>query len=214
MDQRTRERLPVLPVLVRTANERRTTAAQRLQAASNTEPGALIPHTNPAQSRRAHGHRAARMGAGHRHRETAQPDLRRRRGVLGFRHDRGPYIRTTQTTPKLPGRLLVQRSVCQMPDALARPRPTTPPCRDPRHLRSRDRTRLRSSPRDPGPGSGLDSRHLPLLGRPRPLRSRLARGRTDCPPSSSITPGRLNRAPRAYAEPEITLSGGVDTEGV
>ena len=33
MDQRTRERLPVLPVLVRTANERRTATAQRLRAA-------------------------------------------------------------------------------------------------------------------------------------------------------------------------------------
>jgi Phage integrase family len=46
MDQRTRERLPVLPVLVRTANERRLAAARRLRAAADTPPGALIPDTN------------------------------------------------------------------------------------------------------------------------------------------------------------------------
>ncbi len=52
MDQRTRERLPVLPVLVRTAGDRRAVAARRLQAARETEPGALIPDTN-ATLRRA-----------------------------------------------------------------------------------------------------------------------------------------------------------------
>jgi integrase len=46
MDQRTRERLPVLPVLVRAANERRGAVAARLQAAQATEPGALIPDTS------------------------------------------------------------------------------------------------------------------------------------------------------------------------
>jgi hypothetical protein len=46
MDQRTRERLPVLPVLLRTAGDRRAEAAQRLQAARATEPGALIPDTD------------------------------------------------------------------------------------------------------------------------------------------------------------------------
>jgi hypothetical protein len=46
MDQRTRERLPVLPVLVRAANERRIAAAARLQAARATQPGAPIPNTN------------------------------------------------------------------------------------------------------------------------------------------------------------------------
>jgi hypothetical protein len=46
MDQRTRERLPVLPVLVRTANERRQGAARRLHAATATPPGALIPDTD------------------------------------------------------------------------------------------------------------------------------------------------------------------------
>ena len=52
MDQRTRERLPVLPVLVRTAAGRQAAAARRLQAARDTAPGALIPDTN-ATLRRA-----------------------------------------------------------------------------------------------------------------------------------------------------------------
>jgi Phage integrase family len=51
MDQRTRERLPVLPVLVRAANQRRRAAAARLQAAGDSEPGALIPTTDGALRR-------------------------------------------------------------------------------------------------------------------------------------------------------------------
>lgn len=46
MDQRTRERLPVLPTLVRTALERHRTAERRLNAARNTLPGALIADTD------------------------------------------------------------------------------------------------------------------------------------------------------------------------
>ncbi len=45
MDQRTRERLPVLPVLTRTAAERKTAAATRLQAAIATPPGQVIEGT-------------------------------------------------------------------------------------------------------------------------------------------------------------------------
>jgi integrase len=45
MDQRTRERLPVLPVLTRTAAERKTAAARRLQAALQTPPGEVIEGT-------------------------------------------------------------------------------------------------------------------------------------------------------------------------
>lgn len=48
MDQRTRERLPVLPILVSTADRRRHTAADLLHAARSTEPGAVIPGTDPA----------------------------------------------------------------------------------------------------------------------------------------------------------------------
>ena len=45
MDQRTRERLPVLPVLTRTAAERKTAAARRLQAALAAPPGEIIEGT-------------------------------------------------------------------------------------------------------------------------------------------------------------------------
>jgi integrase len=45
MDQRTRERLPVLPALVRTANDRRLAAARLLEAAADTEAGAPVPGT-------------------------------------------------------------------------------------------------------------------------------------------------------------------------
>src|SRR6266705_2278866 len=45
MDQRTRERLPVLPVLTRTAAERRNVTARHLQAAVATAPGQLIEGT-------------------------------------------------------------------------------------------------------------------------------------------------------------------------
>ncbi len=45
MDQRTRERLPVLPILVSTTDRRRREAAGLLRAAADTEPGALIPST-------------------------------------------------------------------------------------------------------------------------------------------------------------------------
>jgi integrase-like protein len=46
MDQRTRERLPVLPVLVRTANDRRLATARLLAAAQTTAPGEVIDGTD------------------------------------------------------------------------------------------------------------------------------------------------------------------------
>jgi len=46
MDQRTRERLPVLPVLVRTANDRRLAAAHLLAAAQAAGPGEVIDGTD------------------------------------------------------------------------------------------------------------------------------------------------------------------------
>ena len=52
MDQRTRERLPVLPALIHTANQRRLEAARRLQAARDTEPGELIPGSDGTLRRR------------------------------------------------------------------------------------------------------------------------------------------------------------------
>ena len=45
MDQRTRERLPVLPVLTRTAAERKNATARQLQTAMATPPGEIIEGT-------------------------------------------------------------------------------------------------------------------------------------------------------------------------
>ena len=45
MEQRTRERLPVLPVLARTAADRKNAAARHLQAAMTTPPGEIIEGT-------------------------------------------------------------------------------------------------------------------------------------------------------------------------
>ena len=45
MDQRTRERLPVLPVLARTAADRRNATARHLRAAMTTPPGEIIEGT-------------------------------------------------------------------------------------------------------------------------------------------------------------------------
>ena len=77
MDQRTRERLPVLPVLTRTAAERRNATARHLQAAMHDT--ARRDHRghrrDTAPGRRAQGQRAARVGRGHRHRQAPQPVL-------------------------------------------------------------------------------------------------------------------------------------------
>ena len=51
MDQRTRERLPVLPVLTRTAAERKNATARHLQAAIATPPGEIIEGTGGALRR-------------------------------------------------------------------------------------------------------------------------------------------------------------------
>ena len=77
MDARTRERLPVLPVLTRTAADRKNATARHLQAAIATLPGEIVEGSrrDAAQGRDAHGQRQARMGRGHRHRQAPQPDL-------------------------------------------------------------------------------------------------------------------------------------------
>jgi len=80
MDQRTRERLPVLPVLVRTANERRLAGARGLHAADNTAPGALIPDTNGML------HRAVLAKASGRH-VWAHDTASGRRRNLSFEED-------------------------------------------------------------------------------------------------------------------------------
>lgn len=51
MDQRTRERLPVLPVLADAVDRRRRASAELLAAAEHTRPGELIPDTAGALRR-------------------------------------------------------------------------------------------------------------------------------------------------------------------
>ncbi|HEX9176746.1 MAG TPA: site-specific integrase [Mycobacterium sp.] len=59
MDARTRERLPVLPVLVRDLDERRKTAAALLDAARRTEPGQQFSVAEQTLTRIRPGHSAA-----------------------------------------------------------------------------------------------------------------------------------------------------------
>ncbi|MGW1755064.1 hypothetical protein [Streptomyces mirabilis] len=72
MDQRTRERLPVLPVPADTVDRRRRAAAELLAAAEHTRPGDLIPNTAGALRRavapKAAGHltRAEEISTGRR----------------------------------------------------------------------------------------------------------------------------------------------------
>ena len=77
MDQRTRERLPVLPVLDphrRRAQERdRPPPPGRHRDAARRDHRGHRRHT--AQGRDAHGQRQARVGRGHRHRQAPQPVL-------------------------------------------------------------------------------------------------------------------------------------------
>jgi hypothetical protein len=77
MNQRTRERLPVLPILISTADRRRRAAADLLQAARNTEPGTVIPGTDPALRRAVapKGRRPPHLGRGAVWRTPTEPDL-------------------------------------------------------------------------------------------------------------------------------------------
>jgi len=92
MDQRTRERLPVLPVLVRTA--KRPAPGGRPPpgrgAGRRTGRGHRRRRRDTPKGHRPHGHRAACLGRGPRHGQAAQPVPRGRGGVLGVRHHRSP----------------------------------------------------------------------------------------------------------------------------
>ena len=90
MDQRTRERLPVLSQLVRSAADRRAAAAALLVAAQNTEPGEVIAGTD-GELRRS----LIRRGTGrvvwarqYCQRCSSRSHLRGRGSILGIRHHR------------------------------------------------------------------------------------------------------------------------------
>ena len=85
MDQRTRERLPVLPVLARTAADRRTATPRHLLAANDDTAREIIEGTGGrSKGCRAQGQRAARVGRGHHYRQAPQPVLREGRSILAF----------------------------------------------------------------------------------------------------------------------------------
>jgi len=84
MDARTRERLPVLPVLVHTVDERRKNASTLLQAARQAPPGQVF--TAAGQRLDSLDHQDRREGLGRRpgNRQAPRPQSRRRPRVLGM----------------------------------------------------------------------------------------------------------------------------------
>ena len=91
MDQRTRERLPVLPALVSWVETERARTAELLAAAERTQPGASVHHRGPGAA--PHGaedrdHRP-RLGRAPRRRTTPRPDLRRTPRLLDLGHGGG-----------------------------------------------------------------------------------------------------------------------------
>ena len=92
MDARTRERLPVLPVLVRTTAERRKAAEASLAAARQARPGETftaagqtLTRSDPHQDRTGQD-----LGRRPGHRQATRPRPGRRPRVLGLGRCRGP----------------------------------------------------------------------------------------------------------------------------
>ena len=195
MDQRTRERLPVLPVLVRTANDRRLATARLLAAAQATAPGEVIDGTDgsAAKGHRPQGHRAARLGRGPRHRQAAQPVLRGRGSVLGVRHhrspaaDRHPLRGTARTQPPQHHRI-----------PAARHRRAGPAAAD-RAVQDRHRTTAAGQPRT----GRRPRRHRPASAPPRrvgPVGGRLRRPGEDLAPAdaAAVPAGHRQRTSRVH----------------
>ncbi|MFF8914339.1 hypothetical protein ACF08M_13710 [Streptomyces sp. NPDC015032] len=108
MDQRTRERFPVLPILVSTTERRRREAAGLLQAAGDPGPGALIPATGGALRRaiapKAAGHLswvevACGRGPWHPHPCVVIDELTKVGCRMALKQDRGPVQRSVYQTP-------------------------------------------------------------------------------------------------------------------
>ena len=85
MDQRTRERLPVMPALAAAADRHRRNAAARLKAAAATEPGEQFTASRRhAAAGRSAAALAADMGRGPADRQAPRPDPRGGQRVLGL----------------------------------------------------------------------------------------------------------------------------------
>ena len=90
MDQRTRERLPVLPALVSWVAAERVRAAELLAAAEPARPGSCSPPPgDPAPVGAEDRDDRARLGRGPRQRPTPRPQLRRTPRVLDLGRGRG-----------------------------------------------------------------------------------------------------------------------------
>ena len=195
MDQRTRERLPVLPVLVRTANDRRLAAARLLAAAHATGPGEVIDGTD-GTLRKALAPKAIgrlRLGRGRRHRQAAQPVLRGRGGILGVRHHRSPSAHrhplrgTARTQPPQHHRIPAARY--RRAGAAAADRPV----QDRHRTTAAGQSRTGRRPR----------RHRPASARPRrccPVGGRLRRPGEDLAPAdaAAVPAGHRQRASRVH----------------
>ena len=92
MDQRTRERLPVLPALVASADAQRRASRERLEAAMAAGPGPDVHRRRPDAAPVRPGHRAqerADLGRRPRHRQAPRPHPRRAPRVLVMGGGRG-----------------------------------------------------------------------------------------------------------------------------
>ena len=137
MDQRTRERLPVLPALVAAVDSRRAATARRLTAARAVGPGETFT-TDGRTLRRAVTTRApANIWAEDPdRRRPPQPHPRRKPGVLGLGRreraapNRRPRRRTDRVDPSQPGAIppSPQRRTRAPAARSPRPRPTPNAC--------------------------------------------------------------------------------------
>ena len=83
MDARTRERLPVLPALVATVDERRKTSAALLEAARRARPGETFTAAGQTLTRSVIESRPQDLGRRPGSRQAPRPGTRRRPRVLG-----------------------------------------------------------------------------------------------------------------------------------
>ena len=193
MDARTRERLPVLPVLVRAIDERRKNAEELLQAARQARPGETFTAAGQTLTRSVTTLPGQREDLGGRsgHGETARSGRGRGPGVLGLGRrgstapDRRPRRGTPGDQPPQPG-----------PVPAARHRRARSPAAD-RPVEDRHRT---APGRQPGTGRRAVGHHPPdprrhRSGAPRPG-IRPARMPVDRPGSAAVPAPVRRRQPQ------------------
>ena len=178
MDQRTRERLPVLPALLAAVDQSRKAAAARLEAAAG-RPARRAVHRRRGDAAAVTAVHAQQpdLGRGPGNRETPGPGTGRRQSVLGL-GDRGDSPRhghqdrgTDRAVAPQPGPVPAPVHRPAHPPAAHRPEQDRPGA-SPGHIpRAGGRPQHRPAPR-PRPG-----RSRPPRGSLRPLRTSLDRRR-------------------------------------